>query len=56
VRKDANGCVEIGETSAADVYLHGGLIGTGSQTGVLRDDPGAGYHANRLAPVSGTPL
>ena len=38
-RKDANNGGEITEIGAADVYLHEGLIGCGSQTSVLRDDP-----------------
>ena len=39
LRKNADGGVEISETGAADVYLHVGLIGSGSQTSDLRDDP-----------------
>ena len=39
MRKHADDGIEIGHTGAADVYLHVGLIGSGSQTGMLRDDP-----------------
>ncbi len=39
VRKHADDGIQIGQTGAADVYLHVGLIGSGSQTGMLRDDP-----------------
>jgi hypothetical protein len=38
-RKNADSGDEIGMTGAADVYLHVGLIGSGSQTSVLLDDP-----------------
>lgn len=44
IRKNADDGIEISQTGAADVYLHVGLIGTGSQTGALRDDPAEGYH------------
>ena len=50
LRKNADGGVEIGETGAADVYLHEGLIGKRFAASDAAGRPGRGYHEPPLNP------